>query len=64
MNKQDDGFFARTEEKLMLASGVVLITLLFTNHYGVLPSDAEWVLLGVGATLMFLSIYTFIKENF
>jgi len=63
MDKQDDGFFARTEEKLMVASGAVLITLLFTHRYGVLPSDAEWVLLGVAIAFQFLSIWTFIKEN-
>jgi hypothetical protein len=63
VKKQDDGFFARTEEKLMVASGSVLVTLLFTHKYGVLPSDAEWVMLGVALTLMSLSIWTFIKEN-
>lgn len=63
MNKQDDGFFGRTEDKLMLSSGSILITLLFTHKYGVLPSDAEWVMLGVALTLMALSIWTFIKEN-
>lgn len=63
MKKQDNGFFARTEEKLMVASGSVLVTLLFTHKYGVLPSDAEWVMLGVALTLMSLSIWTFIKEN-
>jgi hypothetical protein len=63
VNKQDDGFFGRTEDKLMLSSGSILITLLFTHKYGVLPSDAEWVMLGVALTLMALSIWTFIKEN-
>jgi uncharacterized membrane protein YecN with MAPEG domain len=63
MKKQDNGFFARTEEKLMVASGAVLITLLVTHQYGVLPSDAEWVMLGVALTFMFLSIYTFIRDN-
>jgi len=63
MNKQDDGFFARTEEKLMVASGAILITLLFTHKYGVLPSDAEWVMLGIAIAFMFLSLITFFRKN-
>lgn len=63
MKKQDVGFFGRTEDKLMLMSGSILITLLFTHHYGVLPSNAEWVFLGIAIAFQSLSIWTFIKEN-
>ena len=63
MKKQDDGFFNRTEDKLMLVSGAILITLLFTHRYGVLPSNAEWVMLGIALAFMFLSLITFFKEN-
>ena len=63
VKKQDDGFFNRTEDKLMLASGAILITLLFTHKYGVLPSDAEWVMLGIALAFMSLSLITFFKEK-
>lgn len=61
--KKDIGFFGRTEDKLMLVSGAILITLLFTHKYGVLPSNAEWVMLGIAIAFMFLSFITFIKEK-
>ena len=54
--------FKHTYEALLLASGGVLILDLILGKMGA-PEPIGWLLLGVGATLMALSIGNFLYEE-